>query len=85
MVDSELDHPLHGQPAAGDALAVHERQQRLDAGRAVADPVEGDAGASLGLLDADAIGDMVGRHEIERTVGQAHPQRVAIGRRAQRR
>ena len=38
----------------------------------------------LGLLDRQAIGDVVGRHEVERPVGQALPQRVAIGGGAQR-
>ena len=35
----------------------------------------------LGLLDADAVGDMVGRDEVERPVGEPGPQRVAIRRR----
>ena len=36
----------------------------------------------LGLLDGEPIGDVVGRDEIERAVGQARPQRVAVGRRS---
>ena len=44
-----------------------------------------DAVRGLGLLDPDAIGDVVGRDEVERAVGQARPQRVAIGGGAQRR
>ena len=40
--------------------------------------------AGLGLLDRHPIRDVVGRHEVERPVGQTLPQRVAIGRGAQR-
>ncbi len=39
--------------------------------------------AGLGLLDADPVGDVVGRDEVERAVGQPRPQRVAIRGRAQ--
>ena len=81
----QVDHPLEGDPAAGDALAVDDGQQRLDAGRPVADLVERDAARGLGLLDREPVGDVVGGDEVERAVGEAGPQRVAIGRAAERR
>ena len=81
----EVDHPLEGDPALGDALAVEDRQQRLDAGRAVADLVERDAVRGCGLLRVEAVGDVVGGDEVERAVGETRPQRVAVGRGAERR
>ena len=81
----QVDHPLDGEPTARDALPVEERQQGLDAGGAVADPVERDAPGRLGLLDGEAVRDVVGGDQIERAVGQARPQRVAVGRRPERR
>ena len=81
----QVDHALDRQAPAGHALAVDEREQRLDAGRAVADLVERDARRGLGLLDADAVGDVVGGDQVERPVGEPGPQRVAVGGGPQRR
>jgi hypothetical protein len=75
----------HRDPAARHALAVEDCQERLDARCAVADGVERDAAGGLGLLDRDAIRHVVGRHEVERSVGEPRPHRVAIGGRSKRR
>ena len=81
----QVDHALDRQPAAGHALAVDEREQRLDAGRAVADLVERHAGRGLGLFVADPVGHGVGRDQVERAVREPRPQRVPIGGGPQRR
>ena len=81
----EVDHPLEGDPPLRDALTVEDRQERLDARGSVADLVEGHAVRRLGLLGVQPVGDMVGRDEIERAVGQARPQRLAVSRGSQRR
>src|SRR4029078_1823498 len=74
----QVDQPLDGQPALGDAFGVGDREQRLDAGRTVADPVERDAATGLGLLDRHPIRDVIRGDEIERAVGEAHPERLLI-------
>ncbi len=74
----QVDHPLDGDAAAGHALRVEDRQQRLDAGRPVADLVERHASTGLGLLDTQAVRDVIGRHQVQRAIGQASPQGIAI-------
>ena len=81
----EVDHPLEGDPTCRDALAVKDRQQRLDAGGTVADLVERHAVRGLGLLGVDPIGHVVGRDKVERAVGEASPQGLAVDRRPERR
>ena len=71
----QVDHPLDGQvagadalgrdPAAGDAFAVKDRQECLDAGRAVADLIEGHSAGCFGLLDREAVWDVVRGDEVE--------------------
>jgi hypothetical protein len=61
----KIDHPLERDAAARNPFAVKEREKRLDAGRAVADLVERDASGRFGLLDTDAVGDVVGRDDVE--------------------
>ena len=41
--------------------------------------------AATRLLDADAVGHVVGRDQVEGPVGEAGPQRVLVARRAERR
>ena len=54
-------------------------------GRAVADLVERHAAGGVGLLDRHPVRDVVRRDEVERAVGEARPQRVAVGGGAERR
>ena len=41
--------------------------------------------AASAFSTAEPIGDVVGRDEVERAIGEAGPQRVAVGRRPERR
>jgi hypothetical protein len=74
----QIHHPLHGDPSARHAFAKSDREQRLDPGRAVADPVERHARRGLGLLAVESVGDVVGGEQVERAIGQPLPQGVAI-------
>lgn len=80
----DIHEPFDRQPPGGDALAVRDREQCLDPGCAIADPVERDAPCRVRLLDRRAVGDVVRRNEIEVVGGQPLPQGVAIGRRPER-
>ena len=66
-------------PAAEDALGVHERQPHLDAARA------GQVPEHAVLAGHPAAGAVVGRDDVDRAVGERPPQRVAVLARAQRR
>ena len=76
-----IDEPFQGHPAAADTDAVGDREQRLDARRAIRDRRE--RLAQVPLLDGESVGDMVGRDEVEdprrRARATARPGRYRRG------
>ncbi len=72
----DVDQPFQGHPADRHAARVRDREQRLDARRAIGDLRE--RLARVPLLDREPVGHMVGRDEVEVPATSALPQRILV-------
>ena len=79
----EIDEALHGDPAPPHTLGVEDRENRFDPGRTVADFREWRGRNPF--LHRQPVRHVVAGDEVERSIGEAGPERVPVAGAAQRR